>query len=473
MKRNNKKGFTLIELLAVIVILGLILVITVPKVTQTINNSKKRTLELTVRSIAKAAEEKYIENDTFGLEEEITCESVAGISNNDYSSCIISFDEEGIASVTITGKGRYKGLNVCSGDKIEATATSEECSTLGGTIGVTFIEELLANESTLNNGLIQTYATVNGKQVEAGVRYAGPLTGNDAVKNKVYFNCKDKDSDGVDYGANTYDYASSCEVWRIIGVFDTKEDQTDTIGAKRIKIVRDELSVNMNWDSSASGINSGVGVNQWGPSGEYLGADLMRMLNGYYIVKDETCKYCDAVNQNECPNDCSDSVEQLTTNALNMIDSVVWNLGAPVWAESLSSMYEGEISDQNGKACSLQDGCNDEVVRTTKWVGKIGLIYPSDYAYASITEGCFSNIVGVDSLCKENNWLHPSSGAYWVISPTSRSDHANSVWAVGSTSCIINSSTSNNYGVRPSVYLDSKIKITGGDGNEIPYKLSV
>ena len=37
----NKKAFTLIELLAVIVILGVILMIAIPKVSQYINRSKK------------------------------------------------------------------------------------------------------------------------------------------------------------------------------------------------------------------------------------------------------------------------------------------------------------------------------------------------------------------------------------------------------------------------------------------------
>ena len=38
---NNKKGFTLIELLAVIIILGVLLGIAIPKVTQYITKSKK------------------------------------------------------------------------------------------------------------------------------------------------------------------------------------------------------------------------------------------------------------------------------------------------------------------------------------------------------------------------------------------------------------------------------------------------
>ena len=171
MKKNHKNAFTLVELLAVIVILGLILIIVVPKVTQTISNSKKRTLELTARSIAKSAEEKYIENDTFGLEEEITCESVAGISNNDYSSCIISFDEEGIASVTLIGKGRYKGLSVCSGDKTEATATNESCTPV--VVATTFEDDewstiVAAVKQAEKNETEYPYEVGNTKEVDMG-----------------------------------------------------------------------------------------------------------------------------------------------------------------------------------------------------------------------------------------------------------------------------------------------------------------
>ena len=39
--KNKGRGFTLVELLAVIVILAIILVIAVPKITDTIKNSKK------------------------------------------------------------------------------------------------------------------------------------------------------------------------------------------------------------------------------------------------------------------------------------------------------------------------------------------------------------------------------------------------------------------------------------------------
>ena len=52
---KNKKGFTLIELLAVIIILGVIMLIAIPSVTQQITNSRKKTYAETARSISNGA----------------------------------------------------------------------------------------------------------------------------------------------------------------------------------------------------------------------------------------------------------------------------------------------------------------------------------------------------------------------------------------------------------------------------------
>ena len=45
MKKINNKGFTLVELLAIIIILAIILMITIPAVLGTIENSKKKSIE--------------------------------------------------------------------------------------------------------------------------------------------------------------------------------------------------------------------------------------------------------------------------------------------------------------------------------------------------------------------------------------------------------------------------------------------
>ena len=54
MKKTNKKGFTLIELLAVIIILGVIMLIAIPSVTQQITNSRKNSYSDTLQSYIKA-----------------------------------------------------------------------------------------------------------------------------------------------------------------------------------------------------------------------------------------------------------------------------------------------------------------------------------------------------------------------------------------------------------------------------------
>ena len=58
-----KKGFTLVELLAVIVILGVIALITVPIVTRTINSSKTETYEVSVRNYIRAIESSLYTNE--------------------------------------------------------------------------------------------------------------------------------------------------------------------------------------------------------------------------------------------------------------------------------------------------------------------------------------------------------------------------------------------------------------------------
>ena len=51
------------------------------------------------------------------IDEVITCENVTKLSSNDYEYCFIKFDEEGKATVTIEGKGKFEG-NTCTGNKI-------------------------------------------------------------------------------------------------------------------------------------------------------------------------------------------------------------------------------------------------------------------------------------------------------------------------------------------------------------------
>lgn len=61
MKRLNKKGFTLVELLAVIIILAIVVTVSIPAITNVINDSKNSSL-----GVAANAAEKYI-GDQYSL----------------------------------------------------------------------------------------------------------------------------------------------------------------------------------------------------------------------------------------------------------------------------------------------------------------------------------------------------------------------------------------------------------------------
>ena len=118
--KKNKSGFTLIELLAVIVILAVILVIAIPRILDVIDESKKDSFKNAAQLIADSAEKKKVSDKLLGKDESITCKDVAKISDEDYASCKITFDSEGIAKVSILGKGKFDGLKITNGTKENA-----------------------------------------------------------------------------------------------------------------------------------------------------------------------------------------------------------------------------------------------------------------------------------------------------------------------------------------------------------------
>ena len=119
---KKKKGFTLVELLAVIVILAVILVIAVPKITDTIKNSKIASFESSAKTIAAQAEKKKMEKEILEDTGSINCSDVVKLNDTDYGDCSITFDDKGNAKVSIIGKGKFEGLQIINGTKNIATA---------------------------------------------------------------------------------------------------------------------------------------------------------------------------------------------------------------------------------------------------------------------------------------------------------------------------------------------------------------
>ena len=117
-----KKGFTLIELLAVIVILSVVTLITIPMITNVIEESKKKALASSVEGLVESANLYAIENDgvyEFLFDKEHKGSTKKGESL-DYRGTIdgegkLYLDKEGNVSVCISNDNYYVYKNYNSG----------------------------------------------------------------------------------------------------------------------------------------------------------------------------------------------------------------------------------------------------------------------------------------------------------------------------------------------------------------------
>ena len=292
------------------------------------------------------------------------------------------------------------------------------------------------------------------------IRYIGANPNN-----YVYFNCSDY--------SNQSD--STCEKWRIIGVFKnmTKEDGTKE---DLVKIIKDDSIGKYSWDSFDSPTYSGNGVNDW------TNADVMKLLNSgydsetvggslYWNAKNGTCYY----GQNNATTSCDfTSIGLKNDSTRNAIESVVWNLGgSSTEADVTASMfYERE------RGTTVFSG------RPTTWTGRIALMYPSDYGYAtsgnSTTDRatCLSKKIynwNSASDCYSNDYLFNDSYFQWTL--TSYSSYSHLVLYVAQGGSVYGSygDAATTMSVRPVAFLKSNISITEvGIGTvESPFQLKV
>lgn len=291
-----------------------------------------------------------------------------------------------------------------------------------------------------NDSITYQYDTADSLMQDIGgnIRYYGKNPNN-----YIYFNCSD-------YSNQT---SSTCELWRIIGVFDGKA-----------KLIRNEILGEYSYDNrnKATGADTSSGKNDWSE------ARLMKLLNSgyesetggslYWNRKKDTCYNGSGANTTIT---CDFSSTGLKDSSKSIIAKNNYSLlGWDDYNLYAHQAYQHETTDG-----SVYTG------RETSWNGKIALMYLSDYGYAADLSKCTDNMHAY-SNCVAYNWL-VSGISEWTLMPKSSS--MAKLYRIATTGIVAyDLSAYNALAVRPVLYIYSTSRIMDGNGSQNnPYQLSI
>lgn len=281
------------------------------------------------------------------------------------------------------------------------------------------------------------------------------------------------------YGSNPNNYVKiGNEIWRAVGLINN--------GGNKIKLVRssflDEKKV---WDNTY-GVNSGSGVNEWSQStisdflsSQYISSSIFKygvqsdalwnttaIYRGTFTIEDYVApepEYDEDGNLIEtevCPGE-----ECLVK------DGSIYKFDRDA-AISIDTAYLFERNkDHLGNQCIAGGAyCTDNVTRNATWNGSVGLIYPSDYVYASSNSACRTNI-RTSGACSVDNWLDYGQ-SYWTITSAAFYNTNSLVMYVNANGSVDVSNASSALKVLPAVYLVKDATIVTGNGTSSdPYVL--
>ena len=294
---------------------------------------------------------------------------------------------------------------------------------------------------------------------ENGIRYEGADPNN--------YICLDNKTSGT--------CSSSSLLFRIIGLFDedTSSDGTSSAGTKKLLKVIDTN----NYGGTSGKYRNSAGTNNWSS------ASLKTELNGTYLT---TLLGTSNVN----------------SKLSSAIANAKWHLGgANANSESGDSYYYKSITTENVYKAerppyhtftNLSENIFQNLYsgNPSSIYAKVGLMYPSDYGYATVggstanKSSCRAKeLLNWDSSshsdCKNNDWLFTSQNNFvnireWLLSPySSDSLNAAGLYSSGFVNLYGYGVSDVQFAVRPTFYLDSSIlKIVGGTGtNDNAYRI--
>ena len=422
MKEKNKKsivkGFTLIELLAVIVIMGVLLMIAVPSVSNYINNSRKNAYITTAKELIRGATNLVNSGklDVFDLgttyyipssciHTETGGESPYGVFDPAY--IIVQYDGNSFTFYWTSRDDQGIGIpnptleNELDVDKLVTGIDREQISTktkIGG-----------RKYNAVYNAECTAIAETNRISSSANDYFSDFENTRDDIVQRD----NTADNNLRFYGGGPENYVTfngEAKGWRIIGIFNDK-----------IKLIKAQSIGNMQFHT-----NSNAGSNNWANS------SLQTYLNTTYY-------------------------NSLTDEAKNMIATNTWYIaGTSSNGFPAGDVYEYERNNA-----------------TMIWEGKVGLMSMSDYLYAA--GSTCTNYMAYSSdgndirKCKDTNWLFTGTRT-WMITPST----ASTPWErLVETEGYVNGYTAtSSLAIRPVVFLKDDIEIVSGTGTtDDPYIL--
>ena len=252
-------------------------------------------------------------------------------------------------------------------------------------------------------------------------------------------------------GANPNNYvcfgsdAASCpadNLYRIIGVFDNQ-----------IKLIKYDYA-----NSDLLGIDGDFGSSTYtDTSSEYYKGSKTTINRYHWNNSSETNNW-----------------NQSNLNIINLNKNYLNNIGS-TWSSKIANhtWQVGGNTYDNIRSVSVKQTYQNEIVNpaeSTTYSAKIGLMYVSDYGYATSPANWNTTLSFYDTI-KDNNWMFMGL-IEWTISR--RSDNTSNVFNVSNIGNVnVDRVNRGDYAVRPSFYLQPWVLYSNGYGSkENPYRIS-
>ena len=477
------KGFTLVELLAIIIILGLIAIITIPKVNDQIEKSKQNLAKDSALSYAKAIDE-------YTLHEQIKKNNINlnGIYNINESGNIYNESEEHIINVSgnkpTNGFLYYKDSILKKGciniNNYSVILKNTEITNIVKETCDNFIPGYKIPELTTTGDGLYESTDEPGKYIYRGANpnnYIWLDENGDTVK-----------TDEEIYRIISYEPNETIKVIRnnSIGEYAWDERDDDITTGPRHNNNNTYCNYNMEDTNAYNGCN--VWANQ---NNTYYNNKILNTISSnfsYKYFKTDTSNSLEDVEYSGTVTADSTLNAYLNNNWLNQISISKY---IDEHAFSVGGIYYGFYdTEYKGKNKGIKKERQEEKIYT--WNGKIALMNITDYVLASTNKSCDSIYSNYHYNTKyyyadtegepatehtpENGWPCANPNTNWMYKEnlteftlTAYTLFKRGVWAIHSSGYIYGAYASSEYNVRPVFYLKSSTKLEGQGTIENPY----